>query len=280
MLYALYNKRNEKVLTITSFSETNALSIFERPNFYGIFFFTNADGVLVMDEQQIKIEKHNILFYYPYQKVMIKGRFNGTFIQFHPDFFCIDIHARDIGCQGVLFNNFFNDFLLRCSKNEFEELLSFKELMKCELLKKEVGQMDMVSSQLKIFLIHAVRIKKRNKAQELTSKDNLHHQIEKLIQDNFVIEASPEFYYKQLDVSATTFNRLCKKYFQNNFVTILHLKKIALAKNKLFLTNTPIKEIAFQIGFNDPLYFSRIFKKYCEVSPKEFRKQLKTNRLI
>ncbi len=63
-------------------------------------------------------------------------------------------------------------------------------------------------------------------------------------------------------------------------MTILNLKKIATAKNKLFLTNFPIKDIAYEVGYNDPLYFTRVFKKYSGVSPKDFRKQLKNNRLV
>jgi len=280
MVYALHNKKNEKILTVASLSESTISIAFKNPNFYGVFFFTEAACDLTIDLQQIQIKKHTIIFYYPYQKLSLKGSFEGVFIQFHPDFFCIDIHAKDVGCQGLLFNNFFNDFLLNCSEEEFETLYNFQNQIKKELLKKEVGTLDMVSSHLKMLLINAVRVKKKEQEEAATKKDNLYYQIEKLIDANFVSETSPEFYCAALDVSLATFNRLCKKYFQNSFVTILNLKKIAVAKNKLFLTNTPIKEISYQVGFNDPLYFSRVFKKYSNVSPKEFRNQLKNNRLI
>ena len=279
MEYVLRNKKNEKVLTVVSLSMDTIATAFEQPNFYGVFFFTKADGILIIDHQQIEIKDYYILFYYPYQKLSLQGNLEGVFVQFHPDFFCIDIHAKDIGCQGVLFNNFFNDFLLKCTKDEFDKLSWFHQAIKDELLHKAIGQLDMVSSQLKMFLIHAVRIKKGQQDQELPSKDNLHHQIEKLIEDNYVSQSSPGFYVKALEISLPTLNRLCHKYFQNSFVTILNLKKIAAAKNLLFLTNTPIKDIAYQVGYNDPLYFSRVFKKHCNVSPKEFRKQLKKQQI-
>ncbi|MDT7831767.1 AraC family transcriptional regulator [Flavobacteriaceae bacterium S356] len=48
----------------------------------------------------------------------------------------------------------------------------------------------------------------------------------------------------------------------------------------MYCTNLPIKVIAYEEGYNDPLYFSRVFKKYCGISPKEFRVQLQKNRLI
>jgi len=217
MVYALHNKKNEKILTVASLSESTISIAFKNPNFYGVFFFTEAACDLTIDLQQIQIKN-----------------------------------------QGLLFNNFFNDFLLNCSEEEFETLYNFQNQIKKELLKKEVGTLDMVSSHLKMLLINAVRVKKKEQEEAATKKDNLYYQIEKLIDANFVSETSPEFYCAALDVSLATFNRLCKKYFQNSFVTILNLKKIAVAKNKLFLTNTPIKEISYQVGFNDPLYFSRV----------------------
>ncbi|WP_027391464.1 helix-turn-helix domain-containing protein [Aquimarina latercula] len=278
----LFNKKNEKVLVTMELSQKVIDTLFyERPNFYGIFFFTKSNGQIVLDGQYKDIKDNYILFYYPYQKLYLDGHFKGFFIQFHPDFFCVDIHAKDIGCQGLLFNNFYNDTLLRCSELEFNKLYEFFIALNNELSVKEIGQLDMVSSQLKMFLIHAVRIKKKRLQQNLPfSKDNLYHQIESLVDNYFVTESSPEFYIKKLDVSLTTFNRLCKKYFQNSLVTIINLKRIATAKNKLFLTNNSIKDIAYEVGFNDPLYFTRVFKKYSGVSPKEFRKQLKDNRLV
>lgn len=280
MTHTLYNKKNEKILTILSIANETFSAMFQNPNFYGVFFFNQAKGILTLDEHEITISNQYILFYYPYQKIKFEGNFEGIFIQFHPDFFCIDIHAKDIGCQGLLFNNFMNDTVLRCSENEYNDLQTFYSNIKTELSTKEIGQLDMVSSQLKMFLIKAVRYKNRKQKSASIKKESLHYQIEKLIDEYFMQQSSAEFYAKKIDVSISTFNRLCKKYFQNSFVTLLNLKRIANAKNKLFLTNISIKDIAYQVGFNDPLYFSRVFKKHTNISPKEFRKQLKNNRLI
>lgn len=276
----LLDKENEKVLTVSTLSEDIVSSLFEKPNFYGIFFFLQAEAIVVIDQQKINIEDYHILFYYPYQKLSITGNYEGIFIQFHPNFFCIDIHARDIGCKGLLFNNFFNDFLLNCSKEEFDELFQFHANLKEELSKNDIGKLDMVASQLKIFLINAVRFKLATLDKELPLKPNLHFQIEKLIEENYAVQSSPEYYAKELGISLSKFNRLCKKYFRNSFVSIVNLKKVATAKNMLFLTDASVKEIAYDLGFNDPLYFSRVFKRYSGISPKEFRIHLKNNRLL
>jgi AraC-like DNA-binding protein len=280
MEHILRNKKKEKVLTVIPVSQHIVSSLFDTPNFYGIFFFTKAKGKISLDGKDIALNDDSIFFYYPYQTITLEGEFEGELIQFHPDFFCIDIHAKDIGCQGLLFNNFLNDTIIMCSNNEFYDLQKFCKHIIKELQHKRVGQLDMVASHLKMFLINAVRIKTEKQLEQEEIKDTRYHQIEVLLDTYFTTQSSPEFYMEQLEVSQTTFNRLCKKYFNYPFITLLNLKRIASSKNKLFLTNLPIKDIAYQVGYNDPLYFSRVFKKHSGISPVAFRKQLQHNRLI
>jgi len=45
------------------------------------------------------------------------------------------------------------------------------------------------------------------------------------------------------------------------------------AKRLLVYGKLTSQEIAFSLGYDDPSYFSRIFKKKCGVSPSEFAKQ-------
>jgi len=277
-MFLLDNKKNE-ILTVLPLNEVKDFNLFLRHNFYGIFFFKKASGTLFLDQQKTELKDNSISFYYPYQELSVKGCLEGFFIQFHPNFFCIGIEAKEIGCQGLLFNNFYSDILLTCTKKEYHKLFEFYSILISELHKKAVGQSDMIASQLKIFLINAVRIKINKQEKIVQFQNNLHYKLEKLIDHNYSVESSPEFYAKNLGISITKFNRTCRECFQNSFITVLNLKKIAVAKNELYITNAPIKTVAYKTGFNDPLYFTRVFKKHCGVSPKEFRNQLKNTRL-
>jgi AraC family transcriptional regulator, transcriptional activator for feuABC-ybbA operon len=68
------------------------------------------------------------------------------------------------------------------------------------------------------------------------------------------------------------------KLFKNNLgrtpVDYINQVRINKAKELLLHTNGTIKEIAFQTGFSDEFYFSRVFKKMEGKSPRGFRQQL------
>jgi AraC-like DNA-binding protein len=51
--------------------------------------------------------------------------------------------------------------------------------------------------------------------------------------------------------------------------------KIQKSCEYLYFTNLNIKEICKEVGFDDPYYFSRMFKKQIGVSPSEYRKKKK-----
>ena len=52
---------------------------------------------------------------------------------------------------------------------------------------------------------------------------------------------------------------------------LLNQQLVLEAKRNLLATTSQIKEIAFQLGYEDPSYFSRFFKKHTGHTPEDFR---------
>ncbi|MBN2582060.1 MAG: helix-turn-helix transcriptional regulator [Planctomycetes bacterium] len=64
---------------------------------------------------------------------------------------------------------------------------------------------------------------------------------------------------------------LFKKQFGRTIIDFLTEVRIEAAKQLLERSDTKISQIAEQVGYNSPYYFSRAFKKVVRCSPKEFR---------
>ncbi len=102
--------------------------------------------------------------------------------------------------------------------------------------------------------------------------ENLVNSIKKYLNNH--IEASVK-----IDEIAQTFNYspsyICSIFKKSTGYSINHffnLKKMQKACEYLNYTNLNVKEISYKMGYRDPFYFSRVFKKYIGVSPKTYRK--------
>ena len=66
--------------------------------------------------------------------------------------------------------------------------------------------------------------------------------------------------------------RLFKKETHMSFSDYVSKQRIERAKRLLIETNDSVVSIAVKVGFNNVTYFNRVFKKYLNMTPLEFRK--------
>jgi len=78
---------------------------------------------------------------------------------------------------------------------------------------------------------------------------------------------------EQFNCSPSYLFNLFKKRTGYSLIHFFNLKKIQKACEYLKYTDLSIKEISYRVGIQDPLYFSRTFKKYFGLSPKDYRKE-------
>ncbi len=81
-------------------------------------------------------------------------------------------------------------------------------------------------------------------------------------------EIAETFHYS----SSYIFHRF-KKRTGYSLIHFFNLKKVQKACEYLKYGDLNVKEIAYLLGFEDPLYFSRAFKKYMGVSPRAYKKE-------
>ncbi|WHY94715.1 response regulator [Neobacillus cucumis] len=75
----------------------------------------------------------------------------------------------------------------------------------------------------------------------------------------------------QLKISPSYLSHIFKDELNVNFISYLTEKRVIKAKEKLSETKLPIYTISEKVGFNDPKYFNRVFKRQTGITPKQFR---------
>ena len=65
--------------------------------------------------------------------------------------------------------------------------------------------------------------------------------------------------------------KIAKSHFNKTLTDLIAERIIIEAKRELYLTSKSVKEIAYDLGYDDEHYFSRFFKKNADVSPQLYR---------
>lgn len=94
-----------------------------------------------------------------------------------------------------------------------------------------------------------------------------------LIEKNYKQHVQIEQYAQHLGTTYSTLNRVCLKALGRAPKTILHQRLVLESQRKLIYTTQTIEEISYSLGFKDPAYFNRFFKKQLGITPGEYRSQ-------
>jgi len=78
-------------------------------------------------------------------------------------------------------------------------------------------------------------------------------------------------YAKELHITTKTLNNIMKAETGKTTSTLINERIILEAKRQLCHTDAFVNEIGFYLGFHDPSYFVKFFKKHVKITPSQFR---------
>lgn len=96
-------------------------------------------------------------------------------------------------------------------------------------------------------------------------------QAKEYIDSHFADDLTLERISTELCISQTYFSRLFKLETGQSFVDYLTEMRLEKAKSLLKTEEMSIKQVCFEVGFNDPNYFSKVFKRSVGVTPGEYK---------
>lgn len=262
-----------------SFSDNGIFDHIQRLNYYSLIWIQKGSGKVKVDFSDYDFVESQLLAFAPYQPFMLSAvtGLEGQVIQFHPDFFCIHKHHQEVACSGVLFNNIYEPPYVtidKAAKSTFDMVL---EQLRTEMQNPALAQYELLVSYLKIILITASRLKKEQQ-QVVSSIDDkepfILQNLKNYIEINFKLKHSPSDYADMLNITPKALAKITKNHFNKTLSNLIAERIIIEAKRELYLTNKSIKEIAYELGYNDEHYFSRFFKNNADVSPQMYRENV------
>jgi len=224
-----------------------------------------------VDDNPIEIFPQEIASLSPNQDLKyIDG--NGAIVyQFNKEFYCIKDHDKEVNCLGILFLAAKAVPIFQLDKEEVVKYNFLHEDIVQEFLNKDSIQSEMLQLLLKNFIIKSTRLIKKQHLNICVPKQDLLNKFNILVEQHFMNERQVSFYADKLFKSPKTLSNQFKK-LNTNPLQIIHDRLILETKRLLQYTELTFKEIAYQLGYNDPSGLSRLFKNQTKISPSNFRK--------
>ena len=264
----------------------NPFDHIQRLNYYSLIWIQKGNGTLKADFSEYDFNENMLLSFSPYQPFMLcaDANISGVVIHFHPDFFCIHKHHKEVACHGVLFNNIYKPPLVEVEDKAAASFEMIIEQFKNEMRQSALAQYELLISYLKIFLITASRLKTEQQTIGRKTRTNneepfILQNLKNYIEKHYKTLHSAKEYANMLAITPKALTRLTKTHYNKTLTNLISERIIIEAKRELYLTNKTIKEIAFELGYNDEYYFSRFFKKNVEISPQFYRETVGFDRV-
>ncbi|CAM4409901.1 AraC-type DNA-binding protein [Pedobacter westerhofensis] len=260
---------------ICRFADDSKFNELNSSNHFTVVLMLKAEGSLTTDTSDYLVGHSCVMSFSLYQqfKINCPDACEGYLLYFHPDFFCLHQHRAEVSCNGVLFNNIYESPVTDLQEDGLSEILALFQGMFGEMQKNNIDT-EVLLSYLKILLINASRIKVEQRDSDINMYSKIPSKLAELqsaIELNFKSMHTAAAYADLMNYSQSALNRSCKNYFNKTLSDLISDRIILEAKRELYLSDKPVKAIAYEIGFKDEFHFSRYFKRNIGISPQYFR---------
>jgi AraC family transcriptional regulator, transcriptional activator of pobA len=247
-----------------------------RTNFYHIFLFENCQPTHFVDFEPIRIEPYSLLFInkdrvHQFDQLL---KYEGRVLIFTDDFFCTTENDTRFLRSSILFNDLADKPTIKLNPTDFEKYLNICENITEELsLPTDNSKTVLLKNLLHNFLLLAEREKRKQGFTELNKGADLDYTLlfRDLLEINYTKIKSVSDYAKIICISEKRLGQATAKVLGKSPKEIIHDRILLEAKRLLAHTYLSIKEIGQDLGYEDPAYFVRYFKKKSATTPVEFR---------
>lgn len=248
-------------------------------NFYKISFKTGICGQAKYGQNYYDFGEGGLVFTSPNQTFESPSgnHSSGTLLLIHPNFFLTYPLAKKIKEYG--FFSYAANEALHLSDKEKEIIFSIFKIIDDELNSRiDDFSQDVMVAQVELLLNYCNRFYKRQFITRKSVNNDVLIKLEEIL-DNYYngdkssIEGIPtvQWLAESLNISPSYLSDMLRSLTGQNAQQHIHNKLVEKAKEILSTTNLSISETAYQLGFEHPQSFSRLFKNKSGLSPVEFR---------
>ncbi len=195
-----------------------------------------------------------------------------TSFTFNREFYCIIDHDDEVSCNGILFYGYNEIPLVSIPEIEDPKFNTLAQVFDDEFQNRDDIQGEMLQILLKRLIIKITRLAKSQLFKiKNDSEVEIIRQYNILVDRHFKTHKKVADYAEMLHKSPKTLANTFSMAHTNTPLQIIHERIVLEAKRKLIHSDYTVKEIAFQLGYDDVGSFHKLFKKLVGKSPQAFK---------
>jgi len=265
-------------LGFVTFTEAEDFSglVKELSGYMKILFLNH--GEVLIDFTRYHIDSDTLFFINHSQIFELSGELplKGTMLYYSRDFYCVEINDSEVACHGILYNNVYEIPSIDLDDEESSSIQSIFNNIQFETENIDAANEEMLQLLLKQLIIKGTRIwKVKHHINDNASNQELDfvRKFSQLIERNFKSVHVIAEYADMLFVTPKHLNKKITQFGYQSPKQILMERIMLEAKRLLAHSVLTVKEIGYNLGYDDDAHFVRIFTKHCGESPLQFRKQ-------
>ena len=251
-----------------------------RHNYYEVLYFKESGGWHEIDFNSFPVQGSTLHFISPEQVHLLRreARVTGFVLSFSREFFFGDPSGTGFIDSLPFFDNPGVQPLLLVGDaalaTEMDQLLL---KIQDEYASGHDDSGEMLRIYLTALLIHARRmyIPHTGNGISLPPRSELTRRFKELVEEKFRQHKSVAAYAGMLNITAGHLSDTIQKDTGRTASEIIQQRVVLEAKRLLFHSSKSVKEIAFELQYEDPSYFSRFFKAHAELTPEQFRSDIR-----
>jgi len=259
------------MIEIETLENCSGLSTPRRVMKYVLVYCNSGSLVIAVDEKEFKLVAGQVITITSGQihHIIKTTKAKGFILEFTFAFFCKDDNDMELIFHNGLFCHFAMNEVITIDKGIVEIQLN---LVQQELQEKPYQYLMSVHSRIELILI-AINRTKVKKGDEIWKPDALFLKFLEAVRSNFQHNYSVAQFAKMLGTTEIKLNELAKLHTGKTAQHVVYGLLTSEAKRLLTYGDLSVKEVAYQLGFNDPFYFSNFFKKQTKLSPKLYKEK-------
>jgi AraC-like DNA-binding protein len=247
----------------------------EGQEFFKIIWNRGSGMHLDIDGKQISLKHNQMICLTPLQNpelTNLRGEY--YLLLFNREFYCIHENDHEVSCEGLLFWGSSELPVIHLGEEERPKFETLFQVLLDEMSTKDRIQGEMLRMLLKRLIIKGTRLARKQLFPDSvgTKQTELIRRFNILVEQHFREHHQVSDYAEMLYKSPKTLSNVFAEAGHKTPLQMIHYRIALEAKRLLSQTDKLAKEIAFELGFDEPAHFSRFFKKETDMSPSAFRK--------